>query len=75
MHLNVQGHHVEVTDSLRGYVETKIKKVERHFDMVSDVNCILTVEKLQSFFTGGIPPLPPLYLPYISPISLSVPEP
>ena len=47
MHLNVQGHHVEVTDSLRGYVETKIKKVERHFDMVSDVNCILTVEKLQ----------------------------
>ena len=47
MHLNVSGHHVEVTDSLRGYVETKIEKVARHFDMVSDVNCILTVEKLQ----------------------------
>ena len=47
MQLNVSGHHVEVTDSLRDYVETKIKKVERHFDMVSDVNCILTVEKLR----------------------------
>ena len=47
MQLNVSGHHVEVTDSLRDYVETKIGKVERHFDIVSDVHCILTVEKLQ----------------------------
>lgn len=47
MQLNVSGHHVEVTDSLREYVETKISKVERHFDIVSDVHCILTVEKLQ----------------------------
>ena len=47
MQLNVSGHHVEVTDSLRDYVETKISKVERHFDIVSDVHCILTVEKLQ----------------------------
>ncbi|MEM7433368.1 MAG: ribosome-associated translation inhibitor RaiA [Pseudomonadota bacterium] len=47
MQLNVSGHHVEVTDSLRGYVEAKIEKIERHFDLVSGVNCILTVEKLQ----------------------------
>lgn len=47
MQLNVSGHHVEVTESLRGYVETKIEKIERHFDLVSDVHCILTVEKLQ----------------------------
>ena len=47
MQLNVSGHHVEVTDSLRGYVKTKIEKIERHFDIVSDVHCILTVEKLQ----------------------------
>ena len=47
MQLNVSGHHVEVTDSLRGYVETKIEKIERHFDLVSDVHCILTVEKLR----------------------------
>jgi len=47
MQLNVSGHHVEVTDALRGYVESKIEKIERHFDLVSDVNCILTVEKLR----------------------------
>jgi len=47
MHLNVSGHHVEVTESLRGYVALKIEKIERHFDLVSDVNCILTVEKLR----------------------------
>ncbi len=47
MQLNVSGHHVEVTDSLRNYVETKVEKLERHFDIVSDVHCILTVEKLR----------------------------
>ena len=47
MQLSVSGHHVEVTDSLRGYVETKIEKIGRHFDLVSDVHCILTVEKLR----------------------------
>ena len=47
MQLNVSGHHVEVTDSLRGYVESKIERLERHFDLVSNVHCILTVEKLR----------------------------
>ena len=47
MQLNVSGHHVEVTDSLRGYVEQKIERIARHFDIVSSVHCILTVEKLR----------------------------
>ncbi len=47
MQLNVSGHHIEVTDALRGYVESKIEKIERHFDLVSDINCVLTVEKLR----------------------------
>ena len=47
MQLNVSGHHVEVTESLRGYVESKIERLERHFDLVSDVHCILSVEKLR----------------------------
>ena len=47
MQLNVSGHHIEVTESLRGYVQTRIEKIERHFDLVSDVHCILTVEKLR----------------------------
>ena len=47
MQLNVSGHHVEVTESMRGYVASKIERLERHFDIVSDVHCILTVEKLR----------------------------
>ena len=47
MQMNVSGHHVEVTDSLREYVESKISRIAQHFDLVSDVNCILTVEKLR----------------------------
>lgn len=47
MQLSVSGHHIVVTDSLRGYVESKIDRLERHFDIVSDVHCILTVEKLR----------------------------
>ncbi|MDX1498565.1 MAG: ribosome-associated translation inhibitor RaiA [Woeseiaceae bacterium] len=47
MQVSVSGHHVEVTEALRGYVETKVEKIGRHFDLVSDVHCILTVEKLR----------------------------
>ena len=47
MQLNVSGHHVEVTEPLRAYVESKIEKIARHFDLVSDISCILTVEKLR----------------------------
>ena len=47
MQLNVSGHHVEVTDSLREYVASKLNKTARHFDLVSDARCILTVEKLR----------------------------
>jgi len=47
MQLDITGHHVEVTDSLRDYVVSKLEKIERHFDLVSDAHCILTVEKLR----------------------------
>jgi len=47
MQLDITGHHVEVTEPLREYVVSKLDKIERHFDLVSDVHCILTVEKLR----------------------------
>ena len=34
MQINVSGHHVEVTDSLRSYVNTKLDRLERHFDKI-----------------------------------------
>ena len=45
MRLDVTGHHVEVTTPLREYVVNKIERIERHFDRVTNVHCILTVEK------------------------------
>ena len=47
MQLNVTGHHVEITASLRGYVAKKLERIGRHFDRVIDVHCVLTVEKLR----------------------------
>jgi len=47
MQLNVTGHHIEVTASLKNYVEKKLDRIVRHFDNVLDVHCILTVEKLR----------------------------
>jgi len=46
MQISVTGHHVEVTDSLRVFVNEKFEKLKRHFDNVTDVHVILTVEKL-----------------------------
>ena len=47
MQISVSGHHIEITEALRGYVENKVEKISRHFDLVSGVHCILTVEKLR----------------------------
>ena len=46
MQVNLTGHHVDITDALRAYVDEKIAKLERHFDHVSNVHVILSVEKL-----------------------------
>ena len=45
MQINLTGHHVDVTDSLRDYVNGKFEKLERHFDQINNVHVVLTVEK------------------------------
>lgn len=47
MQVNVSGHHIEVTDALKTYVETKLDRLERHFDQITNINVILSVEKLR----------------------------
>ena len=47
MNVQVSGHHVEITPAIRGYVLTKLERVQRHFDHVIDVNVILSVDKLR----------------------------
>lgn len=47
MQLNLTGHHVDITDSLRNYVEEKMERLERHFDKVTNTHVILSVESLR----------------------------
>lgn len=47
MQINLTGHHVDITDSMRDYVNSKVERLERHFDNVTDIHVILSVEKLR----------------------------
>lgn len=47
MNMNITGHHVEVTPALHDYVTGKLDRVIRHFDHVTSVHVILSVEKLK----------------------------
>jgi putative sigma-54 modulation protein len=54
MNLNMTGHHVEITPSMRQYVSSKMTRINRHFDHVIDVNMILTVEKLRQRIEANV---------------------
>ena len=45
MQIEISGHHVEVTPALREYVSTKLEKLSRHFDHITNTHVTLTVEK------------------------------
>ena len=47
MQLSITGHHVDLTDSLNDYVEHKFERLQRHYDHITQVHVILTVEKLR----------------------------
>ena len=47
MQINLTGRHLDITDAMRGYVQNKFERLERHFDHVASVHVILSVEKLR----------------------------
>jgi putative sigma-54 modulation protein len=47
MTLNITGHQIEVTPALREYVMGKLDRVIRHFDHVTSVHVVLSVQKLK----------------------------
>jgi len=47
MQVSLSGHHVEITDSIRNYVNEKVERLDRHFDQAMDIHIVLTVEKLR----------------------------
>lgn len=47
MQISLTGHHIDITQALRNYVDTKFERLERHFDQVTNVHVILSVEKVR----------------------------
>lgn len=47
MQINIAGQNVELTDSLREYVNTKFQKLERFFEHINNVHVVLKLEKVQ----------------------------
>lgn len=47
MQINLTGHHIDITEPMRDYVNSKFERLERHFDNVTNVHVILSVEKLR----------------------------
>lgn len=47
MNLNITGHHLDVTPAIRDYVSSKLGRVTRRFDHVTNASVVLSVEKLK----------------------------
>jgi len=49
MNLKITGLHLEVTPSIREYIESKLERITRHVDNVIGVNVTLSVDKLVQY--------------------------
>jgi putative sigma-54 modulation protein len=47
MNLTITGHHLEVTPAIDEYVKSKLDRVIRHFDNVTSVHVVLSVDKIK----------------------------
>ena len=45
MQLNLSGHHLDITSSIRQHTSDKLTKIKHHFDNIMNVNMILEVQK------------------------------
>ena len=54
MQISVTGQHLDITDSLRDYVTSKLERLERHSDKITNVHVVLTVEKLRQMVEATV---------------------
>jgi len=45
MHINITGHHVDITEGLNTAVNNTLNKIIKHYPDIESVDAILTVEK------------------------------
>lgn len=46
MQLTISGHQIDLTDSMKNYIEEKMERIERHFDHLNSIDVVLHVEKI-----------------------------
>lgn len=46
MQMVIRGHHVEVSPALEEYVRNKFERIERHFDNITSMQIMLSIDKL-----------------------------
>jgi putative sigma-54 modulation protein len=44
MQINITGHHIDITPAIRSYIENRFERLERRFDLVTNVHVVLEVE-------------------------------
>lgn len=47
MQVQISGQQIDITPSLRDYVQSKLDRLTRHFDNITSLSVVLSVEKLQ----------------------------
>ncbi len=54
MQLQITGRHLEITQSIKAYVEEKMTKLTRHFDHIMDGRIVLSIEHGKHIAEGSI---------------------
>ena len=54
MHVEITGHHIDVTPALNTYIQEKVTRLKRHFDQVLNIHVIMKVEKQDHTVEGSL---------------------
>ncbi|HET7268563.1 MAG TPA: ribosome-associated translation inhibitor RaiA [Oleiagrimonas sp.] len=54
MQVQISGHQIEITPALRSHVRSKLDRLTRHFDNLTTLTVVLSVEKLEQRAEGTL---------------------
>ncbi len=54
MQVQISGKQIEITPALRNHVQSKLDRLARHFDNLTDLTVVLSVEKLEQRAEGTL---------------------
>lgn len=54
MQVTITGHHLEVTEALHNYANTKLEKLNNHHDRITSVQVRLAVDKMAQIAEGTL---------------------